>query len=213
VTHDDERAHMVRTQLEARGIADARVLAAMRRVPREAFVPDALEPHAYEDGPLPIGYDQTISQPYIVGLMSELAALDPGTRVLEVGTGCGYQAAVLAELVREVYTIEIVASLARRAEATLRRLGYGGVRVEVGDGSRGWPAAAPFDAIVVTAAPERVPASLRDQLGPAGRLVIPVGGDEQVLQVHRRVGDGFEVTDVAPVRFVRMTGEALHGRS
>jgi protein-L-isoaspartate(D-aspartate) O-methyltransferase len=213
VTHDDERARMVRTQLEARGIADARVLAAMRRVPREAFVPDALEPHAYEDGPLPIGYDQTISQPYIVGLMSELAALEPGARVLEVGTGCGYQAAVLAELAREVYTIEIVASLARRAEATLRRLGYGGVRVEVGDGSRGWPAAAPFDAIVVTAAPERVPASLRDQLGPAGRLVIPVGGDEQVLQVHRRVGDGFEVTDVAPVRFVRMTGEALHGRS
>ena len=202
------RARMVHEQLEARGILDPRVLAAMRKVPRDEFVPASLAPWAYEDAPLPIGHDQTISQPYIVALMSELAALRPGSRVLEVGTGSGYQAAVLAELARDVYTIEIVPELADASRATLARLGYGRVHVRQGDGYRGWPEAAPFDAILVTAAPERVPAPLLEQLAPNGRLVIPVGGPSQELQVHRRTDHGIEIDRVVPVRFVPMTGEA-----
>ena len=202
------RARMVHEQLEARGIHDPRVLAAMRKVPRDEFVPASLAPWAYEDAPLPIGHDQTISQPYIVALMSELAALRPDSRVLEVGTGSGYQAAVLAELARDVYTIEIVPELADASRATLARLGYGRVHVRQGDGYRGWPEAAPFDAILVTAAPERVPAPLLEQLAPAGRLVIPVGGPSQELQVHRRTDHGIEIDRVVPVRFVPMTGEA-----
>ncbi len=206
------RERMVREQLASRDVKDARVLAAMRRVPRHEFVPAALRAQAYADGPLPIGHEQTISQPYIVALMTQLAALGPASRVLEVGTGSGYQAAILAEVARDVYTIEIVEPLARSAEATLRRLGYERVHVRAGDGYRGWPEAAPFDAILVTAAPERVPAPLLEQLAVGGRLVIPVGRIDQELEVHRRTATGFEVERVAPVRFVPMTGEAAGQR-
>jgi protein-L-isoaspartate(D-aspartate) O-methyltransferase len=202
-----QRLRMVSEQIEARGISDARLLAALRRVPRHEFVPAAARPHAYEDHAVAIGHGQTISQPYVVALMTELAALQPGARVLEIGTGSGYQAAVLAELGADVHSIEIVAPLARRAAATLARLGYGAVRVRQGDGYRGWPEAAPFDAILVTAAPPRVPPALLAQLAPGGRLVIPVGDVEQQLEVHTRTEAGFEVRRVAPVRFVPMTGQ------
>lgn len=202
------RERMVREQIAARGVTDRRVLAAMRKVPRHEFVPDIRRADAYQDRPLPIGRGQTISQPYVVALMTELAAVEPTSRVLEVGTGSGYQAAVLTELAGEVYTIEIVEALASEAAATLRRLGYRRVTVRHGDGYRGWPEAAPFDAIVVTAAPPAVPPALREQLAPGGRLVIPVGEEKQELEVHRRTADGFEVRRVTPVRFVPMTGEA-----
>lgn len=203
---DAERARMVDVQIAARGVRDPRVLAAMRRVPRHEFVPASLRARAYDDGPLAIGHEQTISQPYIVAAMTELASLDAGSRVLEVGTGSGYQAAVLAEVAGEVYSIEIVEPLARGAEATLRRLGYSAVHVRHGDGHRGWPEAAPFDAIIVTAAPAQVPPALLAQLAAGGRLVIPVGEDAQELQVHRRTAAGIEVRRVFPVRFVPMTG-------
>jgi protein-L-isoaspartate(D-aspartate) O-methyltransferase len=202
------RKRMVRTQIAARGIVDPRVLAAMRTVPRHEFVPDTLVGRAYDDGPLPIGYSQTISQPYIVALMTEAAAIGPSAKVLEVGTGSGYQAAVLAEVAKDVYSIEIVEPLATRAETTLRRLGYQRVHVRHGDGYRGWPEAAPFDAILVTAAPEKVPQPLLEQLAPGGRLVIPVGSGVQYLEVYRRTDKGIAVERVAPVRFVPMTGEA-----
>jgi protein-L-isoaspartate(D-aspartate) O-methyltransferase len=201
-----ERARMVDVQIAGRGVRDPRVLAAMRRVPRHEFVPASLRSRAYDDGPLAIGHEQTISQPYIVAVMTELASLDAGSRVLEVGTGSGYQAAVLAEVAGEVYSIEIVEPLARGAEATLRRLGYSAVHVRHGDGHRGWPEAAPFDAIIVTAAPAQVPPPLLAQLADGGRLVIPVGEDAQELQVHRRTAAGIEVRRVFPVRFVPMTG-------
>jgi protein-L-isoaspartate(D-aspartate) O-methyltransferase len=202
------RNRMVATQLERRGIHDARVLAAMRAVPRHEFVPDDVKAHAYDDGALPIGHRQTISQPYIVAIMTELAAVGPGAKVLEVGTGSAYQAAILADLAKDVYSIEIVAPLARRAEETLRRLGYGRVHLRIGDGYRGWPEAAPFDAIIVTAAPGKVPPPLLEQLAPGGRLVIPVGDDYQMLEVHRRTETGVTVERKLPVRFVPMTGEA-----
>jgi protein-L-isoaspartate(D-aspartate) O-methyltransferase len=202
----DERARMVEEQIVARGVRDSAVLEAMRRVPRHEFVPERWRARAYEDQPLPIGAEQTISQPYIVALMTELAAVGPGARVLEVGTGSGYQAAVLATLGAEVYTIEIVESLATSARAALARLGYGAVRVRHGDGWRGWPEAAPFAAIVVTAAPPEVPPALLAQLAPGGRLVIPVGAADQELQVHERAADGVHVRRVIPVRFVPMTG-------
>lgn len=203
-----QRDRMVATQLEARGIESARVLAAMRAVPRHEFIPSDLSSRAYDDTPLPIGHAQTISQPYIVALMTELAAIGPNAKVLEVGTGSGYQAAVLAELAKDVYSIEIVEPLARQAAATLRRLGYTRVHLRTGDGYRGWPEAAPFDAVIVTAAPGTVPAPLLEQLAPGGRLVIPVGTRAQMLEVHRRTRDGVEVERTVPVRFVPMTGEA-----
>ena len=201
------RLRMVADQIEARDVRDPLVLEALRRVPRHEFVPESLRDAAHEDRPLPIGHGQTISQPYIVAAMTELARPRAGARVLEVGTGSGYQAAVLAATGVEVYSIEIVEPLAREAAATLARLGFERVQVRHGDGYRGWPAAAPFDAIVVTAAAPRIPEPLLEQLRPGGRLVIPVGDAWQELEVHVRTEAGVEVEKIFPVRFVPMTGE------
>jgi protein-L-isoaspartate(D-aspartate) O-methyltransferase len=204
-----ERLEMVRTQIAARGIADQGVLAAMRTVPRHEFVPRDLRAMAYHDRPLPIGRGQTISQPYIVALMSELAELRGGESVLEVGTGSGYQAAVLAELSAHVYTMEIVEPLLRSAAETLRRLAYRTVVPRFGDGRRGWPELAPFDAILVTAAPpRRVPQELLDQLADGGRLIAPVGEAVQTLLLVRRRGREFEQREVTAVRFVPLAGAA-----
>jgi len=204
------RARMVHDQIAARGVTDARVLAAMTRVPRHEFVPASQRRLAYEDGPLPIGHGQTISQPYIVAFMT--AALNPqaSDRVLEIGTGSGYQAAVLSGLVAEVYTIEFVAPLAQRACADLQRLGYGNVQVRCGDGYLGWPEAAPFDAVIVTCAPEQVPRVLVDQLKVGGRMILPVGpqGGVQELILLRKTTSGLERQAVMPVRFVPMVGNA-----
>lgn len=206
------RAEMVARQIAGRDVADPRVLAAMRKVPRHRFVPADWAAAAYEDRPLPIGEGQTISQPYIVALMTELLALRGGERVLEIGTGSGYQAAVLAEVAGEVFSIEIVEPLARRAEATLAQLGYGAVHVRAGDGYRGWPEAAPFDAVIVTAAPDHIPQPLVDQLKVGGRLVLPVGEDWQELVVCTKTAAGIERRSVIPVRFVPMTGEGVQRR-
>jgi protein-L-isoaspartate(D-aspartate) O-methyltransferase len=203
-----ERAAMVAEQLAARDVRDERVLAALREVPRHLFVPEALRGRAYEDRPLPIGEGQTISQPYVVAFMTQAAEVGPGDKVLEIGTGSGYQAAVLAELAREVYSIEIVEPLAVRAKAALEAAGYDRLHLRTGDGYRGWPEAAPFDAILVTAAPEEVPQPLVDQLAVGGRLVIPVGSWEQELLVIERTPSGIERRSILPVRFVPMTGEA-----
>jgi protein-L-isoaspartate(D-aspartate) O-methyltransferase len=204
----DRRTRMVESQIVARGVRDPRVLAAMRKVPRHRFVDDAQRAEAYEDHPLPIPGNQTISQPYIVALMTELLELKPNSRVLEIGTGSGYQSAVLAELADEVYTIEIVPELARLAQTRLRELGYHTVTVREGDGYRGWSEHAPFDGIIVTAAPERIPQPLLDQLAPGGIMVIPVGGFFQELKVFRKSADGrITEKDILPVRFVPMTGE------
>jgi protein-L-isoaspartate(D-aspartate) O-methyltransferase len=202
------RDRMVQDQLVAAGIRDPRVLEAMRRVPRHAFVPEEMRARAYDDGPLPIGHGQTISQPFVVALMCELAVLRPDSRVLEAGTGCGYQAAVLAELAGDVYTIEIVEPLARSAAARLAELGYDRVHVRHGDGAAGWPEAAPFDAVLVAAATDRVPEPLLAQLAPDGRAIVPVGPRWQIqeLRVYRRTTDGIEVTPVCPVAFVPFTG-------
>jgi protein-L-isoaspartate(D-aspartate) O-methyltransferase len=200
------RERMVTEQIAARGVTDPAVLRAMRAVPRHEFVPRAVRADAYDDRPLPIGEGQTISQPYIVALMTELASVRRGDRVLEVGTGSGYQAAVLAELGAQVYSIEIVEPLARDAAERLRRLGYGAVRVRHGDGYRGWPEAAPFAAILVTAAPPEVPPALLEQLALGGRLVIPVGTDDQDLRLLVRTPTGVETRRIVPVRFVPMVG-------
>jgi protein-L-isoaspartate(D-aspartate) O-methyltransferase len=208
----DEREHMVAEQIAARGVADPRVLEAMRRVPRHRFVPEAARADAYADHPLPIAAGQTISQPLIVALMTELAAVSRGERVLEVGTGSGYQAAVLAELGAEVHSIEIVPELADSARALLAQLGYTRVHVITGDGYRGLPERAPFDAIVVTAAPGHVPQPLVDQLALGGRLVIPVGEEYQELRVLERTRSGIRERVVSGVRFVPMTGEAQRRR-
>lgn len=200
---------MVAEQIAAprRAVRDPRVLEAMRQVPRHAFVPAALQAEAYADRPLPIGYGQTISQPYVVAFMTEQLALQPGECVLEIGTGSGYQAAVLAELAREVRSIEIVPELAERASRDLARLGYTNVFVRAGDGYQGWPEAAPFDAIIVTCAPDHVPQPLLDQLREGGRMIIPVGDQgSQSLHVLRKTGGRVEERAVLPVRFVPMTG-------
>jgi len=196
------RERMVREQVEARGVTDAHTLAALRKVERHLFVPPALAALAYADHPLPIGEGQTISQPYIVAVMTEAIGLRGGERVLEIGTGSGYQAAVLAEMGAHVYTVEIVPSLARTARATLARLGYRTVEVREGNGWAGWPENAPFDAIVVTAAPPTVPDALKSQLRDGGRLVIPVGDDVQELRLLTRHGSSFEQRRLLLVRFV-----------
>ena len=203
---------MVRTQIEARGVRDPAVLEAMRRVPRDRFIPPDLRAHAYEDTALPIGLDQTISQPYIVARMTELLDLRREDRVLEVGTGSGYQAAVLAEIVDSVYTIEIVAALADRARRTLRSLGYDAVQVRTGDGYLGWPEAAPFDAILVTCAPLDVPPPLLDQLADGGRMVIPTGrAGRQTLRFLEKRDGAIHEESVLPVRFVPLTGPHADG--
>lgn len=204
----DERERMVRTQLEARDIDDPRVLAAMRSVPRHEFVPPKLASAAYEDGPLPIGHDVTISQPYIVALMTQLARVEPGQRVLDVGTGSGYQAAVLAAMGAEVYGLEIIEPLATAAAERLARLGLR-ASLRAGDGWGGWPEHAPYDAIVLAAAPPEIPTALTEQLAIGGRLVLPVGERwQQELVVVTRTATGLEQRRVIPVAFVPMTGKA-----
>jgi protein-L-isoaspartate(D-aspartate) O-methyltransferase len=206
-TFETNRGLMVDEQLAARDIKNPVVLDAMRRVPRHEFVPEPLRGNAYADSPLPIGHDQTISQPYIVAYMTEALELDRSHRVLEIGTGSGYQAAVLGEIAREVYTIEIVGPLADRARATLKQLGYANIHVRTGNGYLGWPEQAPFDRVIVTAAPDDIPPALVEQLKPGGLMAIPVGVDVQELRILRRTGTGMQTLRTLPVRFVPMTGK------
>ncbi len=196
------RRQMVETQIRARGVRDPRVLAAMAQVPRHLFVPEDLRARAYADEPLPIGDGQTISQPYIVAYMTEALGLKGGERVLEIGTGSGYQAAVLAEIAGGVWTVELLENLSRRARAVLDGLGYARVRYRVGNGWDGWPEEAPFDAIVVTAAASEVPAALEAQLAAGGRMVLPVGTVFQELVRVRRLKSGYTRDKLLPVRFV-----------
>jgi protein-L-isoaspartate(D-aspartate) O-methyltransferase len=198
------RRRMVDEQLAARDIRDQRVLEVMRRVPRHEFVPEDYRDRAYIDAPLPIGEGQTISQPYIVAFMTQALDVQPEHRVLEIGTGSGYQTAVLASLAKTVYTIEIVPSLAERARLTLDRLGFRNVHVRTGDGYLGWPEEAPFDRVMVTAAPPAVPKALVDQLKVGGLMAIPVGAVVQELRILRRTESGTETLDTLPVRFVPM---------
>jgi protein-L-isoaspartate(D-aspartate) O-methyltransferase len=204
----DARARMVADQIRARGVRDPRVLRAVERVPREMFLPDAQRAEAYEDRPLPIGFGQTISQPYIVAYMTEALKVESSHRVLEIGTGCGYQTALLAELAAEVYSIELIAVLAERARRTLDGLGYANVQVRAGDGHAGWPEQAPFDRILAAAAPPSVPPALIEQLVDGGILVIPVGVGEQELRVLQKRGGRVELLSTLPVRFVPMVREA-----
>ncbi len=201
---------MVEEQIERRGISNPRVLDAMRKVPRQHFVPKSQVPFAYMDGPLPIGSSQTISQPYIVALMTSLLQLEGSEIVLEIGTGCGYQAAILAELAKKVHTVEYIQALAENARNNLKALNYANVEVHQGDGSRGWPEAAPYQGILVTAAAPEVPEPLMDQLDNGGRLVIPVGGRwGQTLQLWEKTGSHFEQEEILPVVFVPLRG--AHG--
>jgi len=202
-----QRQRMVDEQLRTRDIKDARVLEAMRSVPRHEFVPAAQRAAAYRDSPLPIGYEQTISQPYIVAFMTQALKVEPTHKVLEIGTGSGYQAAILSRLAKVVYTIEIVAPLAARARETLARLNVRNVQVRTGNGYLGWPEEAPFDRIMVTAAPDAVPPALVSQLKVGGLMAIPVGTVEQELRILRRTPGGTETLDTLPVRFVPMTGK------
>ena len=204
------REGMVAVQIESRGVKDPGMLKAMLDVPRHEFVPEKYREDAYKDHPLPIGYGQSISQPYIVAYMSQALELKPGDKVLEIGTGSGYQAAVLALLAGEVFSVEIICDLEREARKTLDRLGYSSVRTRCADGYKGWPEEAPFDAIMVTAAPERVPQPLLDQLKPGGRLVMPVGSHfNQELILIRKTDKGLLKESLLSVIFVPMTGEAL----
>ncbi|MBI2814472.1 MAG: protein-L-isoaspartate(D-aspartate) O-methyltransferase [Opitutae bacterium] len=204
-----QRNRMVEKQLELREVSHPATLAAMRKVPRHLFVPVEFRREAYADHPLPIGHDQTISQPYIVACMTELIAPTKETRVLEIGTGSGYQAAVLAEICAEVFTIEIIPELARQAAAVLRQLGYKNVRTRTGDGWKGWPEAAPFDAIIVTAAPETIPPPLLDQLKEGGRMILPVGpqASGQNLVLVTKEGGKIRTRPLDPVRFVPFVRE------
>jgi len=204
----EEREKMVRDQIETRGVRNHAVLQAMRKVPRHLFIPENYRAHAYADMPLPIGEAKTISQPYIVAYMTEALKLRPSDRVLEIGTGSGYQAAILAELAKEVYSIEILPELAQRAQELLNLLGYSNVYIKIGDGYLGWPEKAPFDAIILTAAPPAIPPPLFDQLAKGGRLIAPVGTDFQQLILLKKTKEGFQRQNLLPVRFVPMTGHA-----
>jgi protein-L-isoaspartate(D-aspartate) O-methyltransferase len=204
-----ERLTMVDSQIRRRGIQDERILKVMEQIPRHLFVPKNLQSQAYNDYPLPIGHEQTISQPYIVALMTELVRPIAGDRALEIGTGCGYQAAVLSDLVQEVYSIEIIEPLSKKASTRLSQLGKKNVEIRFGDGYQGWPEHAPFQIIVVTAAPDHVPQPLLDQLAPNGRMVIPVGRHSQELQLIEKSLDGsLRRSKITPVAFVPMTGIA-----
>lgn len=203
-----ERRMMTDSQIRARGVRDPLVLAAITKVPRHLFIPEGLRGCAHADEPLPIGQGQTISQPYIVAYMTEALGLQGGERVLEVGTGSGYQTAVLAEIVREVWTVEIVESLALQARSILDSLGYANIHYRVGDGSGGWPGSAPFDAVIVTAAAARMPESLEGQLGPGGRMIVPVGTDLQELFIVRREKKGLTRERLLAVRFVPLVKTA-----
>ncbi len=203
-----ERQRMVERQIRARGITDPRVLAAMQAVPRHRFIPAFLQDHAYADSPQPIGYEQTISQPYIVAYMTEALDLSDDARVLEIGTGSGYQAAVLSEIAREVYTIEIVSELATRSADLLEAMGYDNIITRDGDGYQGWPEAALFDGIIVTAAPDHIPPALVEQLAVGSRLVIPVGDFYQEMLIVTKTTTGTTIEETIPVRFVPMTGAA-----
>ena len=205
----NERESMVTTQIVARGIRNPDVLEVMRRLPRHLFVPQNIKDHAYEDGALPIGNEQTISQPYIVALMTEALQLTKQCRVLEIGTGCGYQSAVLASLCQSVYSIEIVASLAEETRQRLASLGIENVMIRTGDGYRGWKEEAPFDRIIVTAAPDHLPEHLFEQLIEGGRMIIPIGESTQELMVFKLEEGRMEANRLIPVRFVPMTGEAM----
>ena len=198
------RDAMIKTQLEARGIRDSTILAAMRKVPRHRFVPANQAAYAYEDTPLPIGYGQTISQPFVVAYMTSMVKPQAGQTVLEIGTGSGYQAAVLAEIVKQVYTIEIVAPLGKEAAERLKNLTYKNIEVKIGDGYAGWKEHAPFDAIVVTAAAPYVPVPLKEQLKDGGRMIIPVGAsdEEQQLMLIEKSGNKYKTRSMMPVRFV-----------
>ena len=203
------RERMVNSQIKTRGVSDERVLAAMRKVKRHLFVPERLQSLAYTDQPLPIGEDQTISQPYIVALMTELLNLQGDEKVLEIGTGSGYQAAILGELAGEVYTIEIVNPLAKRADSLLTAMDYQNVTVKHGDGYIGWEEHAPFDAIIVTCAPPKIPQPLIEQLADGGRMVVPVGTFWQELLLIEKEGKELRETSIIPVRFVPMTGKGV----
>lgn len=201
------RVRMVDTQIRLRGVSDERVLRAMLKVPRHLFMPPERQASAYDDRPVPIGLGQTISQPFIVAYMTEALRIAPADRVLEIGTGSGYQAAILGELAREVYTMEIIPELADRARTTLASQGYTNVRVRAGNGYLGWPEAAPFDKVIVTAAPDEVPQALVDQLGPNGIMIVPVGVMDQVMTIIRRTPQGIVQRETIPVLFVPMTGK------
>jgi protein-L-isoaspartate(D-aspartate) O-methyltransferase len=204
-----ERLEMVASQIEARGVRNPRVLEAMRKVERHRFIPTDGQAFAYRDGPVPIGQGQTISQPYIVAYMTEVLEPQPTDRVLEIGTGSGYQTAVLAELVAEVHTVENVERLAKRAETILSQLDYNNIRLRLGDGHHGWPEATPFDKIIVTAAPVKTPRTLLNQLKPGGRMVVPVGRWNQELVLIRHTPDGYRQEHLMLVRFVPMTNKLI----
>lgn len=206
-----ERDRMVREQIIARGVTDSQVIQACREVPRHEFVPESERKQAYEDHPLPIGFGQTISQPYIVAFMTKALGLQPHERVLEIGTGSGYQAAILSQLVDKVFSIEIVEPLAERSKNTLTKLGLINVAVRAGDGYKGWPDEEPFDAIILTAAPEHIPLPLLDQLAIGGRLILPLGKIVQKLMLIRRTPEGWRREELIPVSFVPMTGRAESG--
>jgi protein-L-isoaspartate(D-aspartate) O-methyltransferase len=211
-SYTKKRWEMVEMQLISRGIKDPNVIKAMLKIPRHKFIPEELRGLSYNDAPVPIGMDQTISQPYIVALMTELLNLREKEKVLEVGTGSGYQAAILAEIGCEVYTIEIIKSLSVSAQKMIKGLGYQNVHFKIGDGYRGWSEHSPFDAIIVSAAPQHTPQPLIDQLKVNGRMVIPIGDIYQELMLIHKTQKGIEKTDVTPVRFVPMTGEAQSSR-
>lgn len=208
----DYRKRMIQEQIVARGVKDTLVLNALLKVPRHHYIPSEMQSYAYADEPLSIGFDQTISQPYIVAYMTEVLQLKGNERALEIGTGSGYQAAVLAEIVRDVYTIEIVEPLALRAERLLQQEGYANIHCRCGDGYRGWPEAAPFDAIIITAAPVTIPQPLVDQLAEGGRMVLPVGDRSQELVLLTKKNNRILQKSLLPVRFVPMTGEVQKSR-